>query len=225
MIAYVLLCGIALVLSGASAFGLIKFCVPPINEDKGNPELEKALLDMRGMLEKLESVKSALQPYTDAMPVFEEVHRLESELRGQHTKVSITSAELESVEKRLEELEEIRREVESSAVELREELRVLKEREDELLERKLALEKQLQETAERMQSLTSELKVSTEVQTQVDRMQTELEKTQAQCDKLLGQVQQANEHCMLMKQRYNALDIEYAQLYERFAQNESANKS
>jgi len=42
---------------------------------------------------------------------------------------------------------------------------------------------------------------------------------------LLLQVEQGNEQYFQMKKRYDALDIEYAQLYEKFSESDDSKKA
>ncbi len=53
-------------------------------------------------------------------------------------------------------------------------------------------------------------------------MKAELLQTLERIDMLLVQIEQGNEQYFIMKRRYDALDIEYAQLFEKFSEAESA---
>jgi len=185
-------------------------------------EIEEAFRSLQDLLARLEAAKPRDVAISQVLPPVKELQILDDELKSKNVKVSIALSELEAVEFRLQELEEIRREVEVSAAEIKDELRALQEREAELRSRREELESMLQASAERMSTIATELSMSAEMQMQIERMQGELVSTQDQCDKLLVQIQQGNEQCIAMKQRYNALDIEYALLYERFARLESA---
>jgi chromosome segregation ATPase len=185
-------------------------------------EIEEAFRSLQDLLARLEAAKPRVVAINQVLPLVKELETLDDELKNKNVKVSIVLSELEAVEFRLQELEEIRREVEVSAAEIKDELRALQEREAELRSRREELESMLQASVEKMSTIASELSMSDEMQMQIERMQGELVSTQDQCDKLLVQIQQGNEQCIAMKQRYNALDIEYALLYERFARLESA---
>jgi chromosome segregation ATPase len=185
-------------------------------------EIEEAFRSLQDLLARLEAAKPRVVAINQVLPLVKELETLDDELKNKNVKVSIALSELEAVEFRQQELEEIRREVAVSAAEIKDELRALQEREAELRSRREELESMLQASVEKMSTIASELSMSAEMQMQIERMQGELVSTQDQCDKLLVQIQQGNEQCIAMKQRYNALDIEYALLYERFARLESA---
>jgi chromosome segregation ATPase len=187
-----------------------------------NKEIENASRSLQDLLSRLEASKPRVVAISQVLPLVKDLQTLDDELRSKNVKVSIALSELEAVEFRLQELEEIRREVEVSAAEIKDELRALQEREADLRSRREELESMLQASVEKMSTIATELSMSAEMQMQIERMQGELVSTQDQCDKLLVQIQQGNEQCIAMKQRYNALDIEYALLYERFARLESA---
>jgi chromosome segregation ATPase len=206
-------------LLSSGAIGYLTFFLMKGGNRSGESEkeLEKASRSLKDLLARLEAAKLRVVAVSQVLPLVKELHILDDELKSKKIKVSIALSELEAVEFRLQELEEIRREIEVSASEIKDELRALQEREAELRSRREELESMLQASAERMSTIATELSMSAEMQMQIERMQGELVSTQYQCDKLLVQIQQGNEQCIAMKQRYNALDIEYALLYERFA--------
>jgi chromosome segregation ATPase len=208
----------------AAVIGYLTFFLMKGGNQSGEigKEVEKASSSLQDLLARLESVKPRVVEIIQVLPLVKELQSLDEELKSKNVKVSIALSELEAVEFRLQELDEIRREVEVSAAEIKDELRAFQEREAELRSRREELESMLQASVEKMSTITSELSMSAEMQIQIERMQGELVSTQDQCDKLLAQIQQGNEQCIAMKQRYNALDIEYALLYERFARLESA---
>jgi chromosome segregation ATPase len=76
-----------------------------------------------------------------------------------------------------------------------------------------------------MQQLMGELQLSAELTAQIQRMQTELLSSQEKVDTLSLNIEQGNEQYFILKKRYDALDIEYAQLFEKFsAAEEMMNK-
>lgn len=185
-------------------------------------EVEAAASSLRELTARFEAIQQSVVKAEVALPLTREIRSIESEKRKKGVEVSVAASELEVIGGRLQELEEIRREVEASAEEIKQELRSLHERESELLFRRQELESLLAASRERMSNISSELAMSEEMQVQIERMQSELSGTREQCDKLLNQIQRGNQQCMVMKQRYNALDIEYALLYERFSQLEES---
>lgn len=141
-------------------------------------------------------------------------------LKADKGRNTITAAELETVENRLRELEEIERELEASGLEAKEELKILKKKERDLLNRNDSLKQQIQVSLDQMAQIFKEIQMSAEMQEQVVNMKTELVTTQSKIDLLLLQIESANEQYFVYKQRYDALDIEYAQLYEKFSMSE-----
>lgn len=141
-------------------------------------------------------------------------------LKADKGRNTITAAELETVENRLRELEEIERELEASGLEAKEELKILKKKERDLLNRNDSLKQQIQVSLDQMAQIFKEIQMTAEMQEQVVNMKTELVTTQSKIDLLLLQIESANEQYFAYKQRYDALDIEYAQLYEKFSMSE-----
>lgn len=140
-------------------------------------------------------------------------------LKAERGRVTIAQAELDMIEVRLRELEEIHRELEASTTETKEELRILQRKEDELKAKNDNLRVQIAETNSKMEVLLSEIEVSAQMQEQVVNLKAELLRSEEQVQTLLNEIQKGNEQYFILKRRYDALDVEYAQLYQQF--NES----
>ena len=146
-------------------------------------------------------------------------------LKAERGRITITQAELETVENRLRELEVIERELEASAVETQEEVNILTKKRNELTDKKVSLEQQLLDSDKKMSDVMMKIELSAQMRSTIDKMRHDLVKTQEQIDVLLEKVRLGNEQYFIMKQRYDALDIEYAQLYEKFSASELASAS
>jgi chromosome segregation ATPase len=143
-------------------------------------------------------------------------------LKAERGRNTITQAELETVEGRLRELEEIERELEASGIETKEELKILNKKERELSNKNDALKEEIAASMQKVGELMSQMQVSAEMQAQVDEMKVDLLQTQDKIAMLLQQIEQGNEQYFILKKRYDALDIEYAQLFEKFSEAEAA---
>jgi len=140
-------------------------------------------------------------------------------LKAERGRVTIAKAELDMIEVRLRELEEIHRELEASTTETKEELKILQRKEDELKIKNDGLRVQIAETNSKMEALLSEIEVSAQMQEQIVNLKAELLRSEEQVQTLLNEIQKGNEQYFILKRRYDALDVEYAQLYQQF--NES----
>ena len=143
-------------------------------------------------------------------------------LKVERGRVTITQAELETVEDRLREFEEIERELEASGVEAKEELKILNKKAAELARKNDALKDQLSESNQALNELLKELEGNSQQQAHIEAIQTQILQTQEKVTTLLTEIEEATEQYFLLKQRYDALDIEYAQLYEKFSEAEAA---
>lgn len=185
-------------------------------------EVERTTSSLLDLKIRFDAIHESFVNAEAALPLTRELRALEKDHQKKTVEVSVAASELEVLESRLAELESIRKEVGASAEVIKQELQTLKDRESELLSRRQELESMLAAFAERMSSISSELAMSEEMKVQIERMKSELLGTEEQCDKLLLQIQRGNEQCMSMKQRYNALDIEYSLLFERLSRLEGA---
>ncbi len=151
-----------------------------------------------------------------ALQTYKEASRVE---KG---RVTITQAELETVDARLRELEEIEREIEASAHEAKEEARILTKKEKELSNKNEQLKEKITSSVEQIEVLMKEVQMTEEMSKQIDDMKRELLSTEKRIEELFGEIERGNKQYFVLKHRYDALDIEYAQLYERFTEAEAA---
>lgn len=185
-------------------------------------ELELALNERREVKEEIEKIISEMVSVDELHGRTHELLTMKESARMERGRVTITQAELETLETRLRELEEIERELEASGIETKEELKILNKKEKELAAKNEQLKAQINASAQQMEATLKELEVSSQVQEEIDSIKLALLQTQERIDTLLEQIEQGNEHYFTLKQRYDALDIEYAQLFERFSEAEAA---
>lgn len=141
-------------------------------------------------------------------------------LKVERGRAMITQAELETIEFRIRELDEVARELEASMTETKEELAILQRKEEDLAARNDQLKVQIANSVAQMDTLGTQLELSGQMQEQIDRMKSEVMRAEGQIQILLSQIQAGNEQYFNFKQRYDALDIEFAQLHERFTEQQ-----
>lgn len=173
-------------------------------------------------------VQENAQQLVDPAPlgaIATELALVNDNIRAEQGRITITQAELDTVEVRLRELEEIERELEASGIETQEELKVLQKKEKELRTKNEALQEKINLSVDALEKILGELNVSAQVQEQILAMKTQLLGSEQKIATLMEQIEQCNEQYFHMKKRYDALDIEYAQLYEKFTELEAATKA
>ncbi len=142
-------------------------------------------------------------------------------IRAERGRITITQSELEAVENRLRELDEIDRELDASSMETKEELNILAKKHADIRNKNEKLKKELEDSMASLDDMLQDLELNAQQQEQVDNMKGELASSQSRIDTVLIAIEQANDQYVLMKKRYDALDIEYAQLYEKFTEAEA----
>lgn len=170
---------------------------------------------------ELKEAEENLIPFSSLIDKAEAADQAASSLRLERGRVTITQAELETVEARLRELDEIERELAASNIETQEELKILTKKEKDLSNKNTQLKDQLTTSKTELEKILGSIQEQSEVQTKVMKCQQDLLRTETQIDELLLQIQGGNEQYFILKKRYDALDIEYAQLYEKFSEVES----
>lgn len=155
----------------------------------------------------------------------EEYMHYQESLKAERGRITITQAEMETVDGRLRELEEIERELEASGLETKEELNILQKKHTDLSTKKTTLQSKIAESSEKLESVLSEIEMTAQMQEQVDAMKAQLLQTEQRIDTILIEIEGGNDQYFILKKRYDALDIEYAQLYEKFSAMEEASSS
>lgn len=185
---------------------------------------EQELQRRKSYLSRVEELLGQLVDLSSVSEVVRELRTVKESLKTERGRNTITMAELETVETRLRELEEIERELEASKVDTNEEMAILEKKQKDLRSKNDSLKQEISIANSQFAQIIQELKMSAEMQEQLQSMQTELMQTQDRIDLLLAQIEEGNRAYFILKQRYDALDIEYAQLYERFSAAEEAAK-
>lgn len=183
--------------------------------------LEEEVRIKREMCERIDSIKEQSIDFGELKTKVQELLIAKESLKAERGRVTITQAELETIEIRLRELDEIARELEASALETKEELKILQKKEKDLNQKNDVLKAQIADSVSKMDDIFSKIEMNAQMQERVDKMKQEMIKTESQITTLLIQIQQGNEQYFVLKKRYDALDIEYAQLFEKFSEQQA----
>ncbi|MBN8549936.1 MAG: hypothetical protein J0M12_11525 [Deltaproteobacteria bacterium] len=221
----VLIIILGLIEAGA-AIGTLYFLLKKMNAGGGGgggalAELEGRLSAVTAIKSKFDDLYGGMVGLGDVAVRVKELKLAQEALKAERGRITITQAELETIETRLRELEEIERELEASGIETKEELNILNKKEKELATRNEQLKAQISASTQQLDQLLGQIELSTQVMEQVQNMKSELLMTEQKMSDLLLQIEQGNEQYFILKQRYDALDIEYAQLYEKFSEAEA----
>ena len=110
-------------------------------------------------------------------------------LKAERGRVTIAQAELDMIEVRLRELEEITRELEASTTETKEELKILQRKEEDLKSKNDHLRVQIAVTTSKMETIMSEIEMSAQMQEQVLKLRGDLLQSEEQGQTLLNEIQ------------------------------------
>lgn len=213
---------LSIIISGAIAGGLYFIGTGKTSAlDSVVKETKEQFDKKSNLVEELKSAYGKLIPAKEFRIAGRELNEIIQKNRAERGRITITQAELEAVENRLRELDEIERELEASALETKEELAILEKKAQEIKEQNEKLQAELQASMDEIDEMMKNLELTAQQQEQIDNMKGELASCQSQIDSVLVAIEQCNEHYIYMKKRYDALDIEYAQLYEKFTEAEA----
>lgn len=150
--------------------------------------------------------------------------KVETEFDTEKTRVFLSKTEVDHAETRLRELTELEREIQTSQADLEEELSALKDKESQLKDKNTKLKSEISDSMKHVEELIWEIELSSQVVEQVKNVKTHLLATEDKIEKLLIQIEESNRQYGNLKLRYDALDIEYAQLYEKVSSLENEGK-
>jgi chromosome condensin MukBEF ATPase and DNA-binding subunit MukB len=77
---------------------------------------------------------------------------------------------------------------------------------------------QIADSLAKMDGLITEIELTAQMRNQVALMKSELLRSEEQIQTMLNQIQEYNEQYFNLKRRYDALDVEYAQLYQQLTE-------
>ncbi len=185
---------------------------------KSFDNLRDELDQKRALWSRIAAVRSDLADEDEFRVVAAEFLKVRDHLRVEHGKATITEAELHALEARLRELEEVSRELEASQTETREELKILRRKEDDLRTKNESLRDRISDSLAKMDNLIAEIELTAKMQEQVSQMKSELLRSEERIQTILNQIQDTNQQYFNLKRRYDALDVEYAQLYQQLTE-------
>ena len=214
---------VAGIIGAGVGVGLIYFATSKAKGDSGDviTTLTQEQELKRGLATKLRDLYGTMVDVNTAKGSIQDLKGLQESIKAERGRITITQAELETVETRLRELEEIERELEASGLETKEELTILEKKQKELTNKNQGLKRKIDDSSMQWDQLIKELESNSQVAEKVQAAKTELVMTQEKIETLMLQVEQGNEQYFILKRRYDALDIEYAQLYEKFSEAEA----
>lgn len=185
-------------------------------------QMDKEKADREALFDKARSIREELLDFEAVAEPARELTALKDATKLERGRVTITQAELETVESRLREIDEIERELDASNVETQEELKVLQRKEAALTNKNNNLKEKLAMSKTELDKVLGDIKENIELSQKVSEMMESLVKTETKIEEMLQQIQSGNEQYFILKRRYDALDIEYAQLYEKFSAAEGS---
>lgn len=198
-----------------AAFLWIKFGKKASDSSENVEKFAKALEDRQALENRFNEIADKLAPVQDLLNTAQEYFNTEESLKAERGRIAITQAELDTVEVRLRDLDVIERELEASNLETQHELEILEKKKVELTNKRDSLFQRLYEMQAKINDIMQDTEGAELIQSTVTASEDQLFQAKDTIDKLLETIQAHQDQYIGIKQRYDALDIEYAQLYEK----------
>ncbi len=210
---------IAIIQSGLVAFFIFgRAQAAKVNLLKQFELIQDEIQQKRDLWAKVEAAQAEMAAQSEMRLVGRDFIESREILKLERGRVTITQAELETLEGRMRELEEIGRELEASQTETKEELKILRRKEEDMRLKNDSLRGQIADSLAKMEGLLTEIELTAQMQNQVAVMKSELLRSEEKIQTMLNQIQQSNEQYFNLKRRYDALDVEYAQLFQQLTE-------
>ena len=183
--------------------------------------LQTELEEKKQILENLAKFSVGLIMAEDRDKAQEGLSAVREAVESEKGRVTILQAEAEAVDVRLRELEEIERELDSSGIEAAREMGMLRAQDKDIEFRNTKLF-EMHEEAELLLNRISSNVTDPEVLSLIEKARADLKGSQERLKHFQDELPTLNEKYMSLKRAYDALDIEYAQLYEKQSSKEVA---
>ena len=181
-----------------------------------NAKLKENLSSIDLVKQKADSLMLQLVPFEELKGKVKELLKANKTLKLEKGRVSLTQAEQDTVDRRLRELEEIERELDASNIEVKKELDILDGKQREIKIKNESLNLKIQENLQEIERMVSEVKMEDNLKDEILEIKNRLVETQIETQKLTEAHNLEKNQYVILKRRFDALDIEYAQLYEKF---------
>jgi len=144
-----------------------------------------------------------------------ELSEFETLITTTNSKCAIAEAEIDALDIRLRELEELGRELEVSKLDALKEIEMLKAQERDMSNQNEAINTQLTNSMEQIDFLLDVLNANVEATEQLNKIRSEMLEVEKKTNYYEEEINKINQNYVGLKRAYDALDIEYAQLYEK----------
>lgn len=177
--------------------------------------LQDELEEKKRILENLAKISVGLITAEDCQSAKTNLTKVKEGLDAERGKATILQAESEAVDVRLRELEEIERELDSSGVEAAREMEMLRAQDRDIDFRNTTLFAMFEQGVIVFDKAGAASRGDPEVADIIAKVKSDIEAAEQRLKQFQEELPNLNEKYMALKKAYDALDIEYAQLYEK----------
>jgi len=177
--------------------------------------LQDSLEAKKKILENLAKVSVGLISEDECGNAKSLLSKTKEGLDAEKGKATILQAESEAVDIRLRELEEIERELDSSGIEAAREMEMLRAQDKDIDFRNSTLFGMFETSTIVMDKAGAVSQGDPEVMAVITKVKADIEASEQRLRQFQEELPNLNEKYMSLKRAYDALDIEYAQLYEK----------
>lgn len=205
----------------AVCFGLLYWLV----SKKLKKTIDRSGLENKNLIKEIETKKELLKRMGVAslgliqaqgvVALRQQQSLIRDQIASEEQSAVILNTENATLDGRLRELEEAERELEISSFEAAKELAELRSEEDRIAHRNMKMRQELTDSLGKIDTLLSQLQHSREAVDRLSKAKSELVNMEEKIDWYEQEIIEINGRYGALKNAYDALDIEYAQLYEK----------
>ena len=176
--------------------------------------LQQATEERKKLIEETADLALGLVSGDALEGVEAKLKELQEQIQAEQGRLTITQAELDAIESRLRELEEFEREFEASQIQSSREVDMLRKQDVDIGEKNGEIKERISELQNTIGEFESEIR-DENFNNSYGALKEELSETDQKIDEITQVISDLNQEYVGLKHTYDALDIEYAQLYEK----------
>ncbi len=190
---------------------IYKLSSPQDSYQESIESLDKLVLERRNILKEIAVFVLGLVDPLYYQELNKQVTELKEQLAAKKLKIQTVENEINKTETNLKDVAEVNQELEMSQIDSQKEIDLLKAQETDISNQNAWYKQELQNVVKNVSESLAKIEGSKSL---IDNLSTQTAKADQKARYFQSEIELLNKKYLEIKNQYDALDIEYAQLYE-----------
>lgn len=191
---------------------IYKLNVPEETYQENIKRVDQLVLEKRNILKEVAGFALGLVDQKYYQELHKQAEELEKQITTKKQKILSIEKEITKTETGLEDVAEVRQELERSQIESQKEIDLLRAQESDINEQNLLAKQELQSVIKNVSETLANVEGSNNL---IEDLFAQTGKADQKLQYFQGEIEQLNKKYVELKTQYDSLDIKYAQLYEK----------